>query len=385
MKTWMGCLCCLLMMTSAPLYAQQRGNAEGTVYEADPEEKTGGVRSLEQRVEELEKAVSRPVEGPAWYDRIEISGLIEVEAFYQHSDDDAAGEATDDSDVDLATVELGVDARIVRHVDGHVLFKYEDDDLFVDEGFITLSGTEAFPAYLIVGRQYVPFGNFDSYFVTDPNTLILGETNAGAAVAGYRFGDEWIELSAGVFNGEIDRAGDDDTIDSYVFAVVARPVEFLRAGVSYTSNLASADAFFEDAVDAIDVGELEDLVDGWSAFVTVEFLERFTFIGEYVAALDSFAAGELYDPADGTQRKPSAWNIELAAGIAENLEVAVRCGGADDGGDLLPETQYGLVLNWGCFKNTNLALEYLHDSYAAAELDVDQTADTFTVQLAVEF
>ena len=32
------------------------------------------------------------------------------------------------SDVALATVELDVDARIVEHVDGHVLFKYEEAD-----------------------------------------------------------------------------------------------------------------------------------------------------------------------------------------------------------------------------------------------------------------
>ena len=48
------------------------------------------------------------------------------------------------------------------------------EDVFVDEGFIVLSGSEAFPAYLIAGRQYIPFGDFDSHFVTDPSTLILG-------------------------------------------------------------------------------------------------------------------------------------------------------------------------------------------------------------------
>ena len=355
-------------------------------YEEDPAKKTGGVKSLEQRIEQLEKAVVRPVEGQKWYDRIAISGLIEVEAFYQQIDfNDPAVADTDASDVDLATVELVVDARIVDHVDGHVMFKYEDDDVFVDEGFITLSGTDAFPAYLIAGRQYVPFGNFDSYFVSDPNTLILGETNEGAVVAGYRFGGEMVDLSAGLFNGKIDQAGDDDAIDSFVLAVAAKPLEFLKAGVSYTSNLASADAFFEDAIDGIGVTELNDLVGGWSAFVTVEFLERFTIIGEYVGALDDFAAGELYDPADTTRRKPSAWNLELGVGLLEDLEVAIRYGGSDDGVDVLPETQYGAVLNWGFFKNTNLALEYLHDEYEDTALGVDQEVDTYTAQLAVVF
>jgi len=355
-------------------------------YEEDPAQKTGGVKSLEKRIEQLENAVSRPIEGQKWYDRIEIGGLIEAEAHYQQIDyQDAAVADTDESDVDLATVELAVDARIVGHVDGHVLFKYEDDDVFVDEGFIALSGTESFPAYLIAGRQYVPFGNFTSYFVTDPTTLILGETNGGAVVAGYRFGDERVDFSAGLFNGKIDQAGDDDTIDSFVLSVTAKPLDVLTAGVSYTSNLASADAFFEDAIDGVGVTELQDLVGGWSAFVNVDVLDRFMIIGEYMGALDDFQAGELYDTTDTTQRKPTAWNIELGAGITEDLEVAVRYGGSDDGADVLPETQYGVVLNWGFFENTNLALEYLHAKFEDTSLAVDQEADTYTAQLAVEF
>ena len=382
MKPLMRCICCLMLMASATVCAEASDEASE---KRDPIERTGGVKSLEQRVEELEAAVGRPVEGKRWLDRIQISGLIEVEAFYQHIDDRAAGEKSEESDVDLATVELAVDARIIDHVDGHVLFKYEDDDLFVDEGFITLSGTEAFPAYLIAGRQYIPFGNFDSDFVTDPNTLILGETNEGAVVAGYRIGDEMIDLSAGVFKGKIGEAGEDDTIDSFVFAVAVQPVAFLMAGVSYTSNLASADTFFDEAIDEIGVSELNDRVGAWSAFVTVEFLERFKLIGEYVGAVDDFAAGELYDPADTVARRPAAWNIEFGAGIIEDLELAVRYGGSDDGGNVLPETQYGAVLNWAFFKYTNLALEYLHDEFDDTALDVDQEADTYTVQLAVTF
>jgi len=352
------------------------------------ESKAGGVKSLEKRVQQLEEAIDRPVEGERWYDRIQVSGLIEVEAFYQDFEDknDPSADAKE-SDVDLATIELVVDAKIAKHVDGHVLVKYEEDDVFVDEGFITLTGAEAFPAYLIAGRQYIPFGSYDSHFVTDPNTLILGETNDGAVVAGYRFADERVDLSLGIFNGEIDEAGEDNEIDSFVAAVTVNPLDFVVAGVSYTSNLASSDSFQEVVVDTDGSGEpgpISDLVVGWSAFVTVEFLERFRVIGEYTAALDEFEAGEIYDAGDTRKRQPKAWNIELGALLVEDLELAVRYGGSDDGADLLPETQYGAVLNWGIW-TCNLALEYLHDEYDDTELGVDQEADTFTAQLAIEF
>ena len=81
-------------------------------------------------------------------------------------------------------------------------------------------------------------------------------------------------------------------------------------------------------------------------------------------------------------KRPSAWNVELGASIIDNIELAVRYGGSDDGGaEFLPESQYGSVLNWGFFENTNLALEYLHYKYE----DDAQTVDALTAQLAVEF
>ncbi len=344
------------------------------------EEKTGGVKSLEERVAQLEETMGRKVEGPGWFDRIGVSGLVEVEAGYGKVDfDDPAIEDEDSSDVDLATVELAVDAKIHAHVDGHVLFKYEDDDLFVDEGYIALDGGERCGGYVIAGKQYVPFGNFETHFVTDPNTLVLGETNEGAAVAGYRFFGEKLDLSAGAFNGDAQEAGDDDHINSFVAAVKANPFQGLDLGISYTSNLAAADSF-DDADILPDPENLDALVAGWSAFVTLRFLERFKLVGEYVAALDDFEAGEIYT-GDTRARKPSAWNTELGVALLENLELAVRYGGADDGADFLPETQCGAVVNWGFFDHTNLALEYLHDEFE----DDYQQVDTVTAQLAVTF
>ena len=150
--------------------------------QAEQTTKVGGVKSLEDRIKQLENAIKRQPESDKWYDRIQISGLIEVEAGYEKTDfkDPAVGDEKT-SDVDLATVELVVDAKIAAHVDGHVMFKYEEDDLFVDEGFITLVGTESFPAYLIAGRQYIPFGNFDSSFRHRPEHPNFGGDQRGGS------------------------------------------------------------------------------------------------------------------------------------------------------------------------------------------------------------
>ena len=358
MVLWLSLI--LICVFAAPQMAKDSKASD----EAEPSPKAGPVK----------------VEGDEWFSRIRIFGLVEVEAGIQKVGfSDSTLEDEDVSDVDLATVELAVDVKIAEHVDGHVLFLYEEDEISVDEGFITLKGSESFPAYLIAGRQYIPFGNFESHFVTDPTTLILGETNEGAVVAGYRFGGEKADISAGVFNGRSKKSGDKDGIDSIVAGIVVQPFKSLRFGVSYVSNLAGSDALSGVLTDP---DNLESLIGGWSAFVGFQFLERFMLIGEYVAALDNFAAGEIYDAADAKARKPSAWNMELGATIFDGLELAVRYGGSDDGGaDFLPESQYGAVLNWGCFENTNIAIEYLHGKFAD---DVKET-DSLIVQLAIEF
>jgi hypothetical protein len=371
-------LSCFIMsaLLAGPVSAQDTK----TLAQPEPSGKIGGVKSLEDRLEALEEAVSRPAQGERWYDRIRISGLVEVEAGYGKTDvKDTDEDDEETSDVDLANVELNVDAKIAAFVDGHVKVKYGDDDVFIDEGFITLTGPERFPGQLIAGRQYIPFGNYETHFITDPNTLILGETSEGALVAGYSIGGELVEISAGLFNGRAKKSGDDDVIDSYVAAVTAQPLKGLSLGISYTSNLAGSDSFNEQVVDS---DHLDSMVGAWSAFVIYEFLDRFKVIGEYVSALDSFRAGEIYAAGDTEERKPAAWNLELGMTITEDLGVAVRYGGSDDGGDtFLPETQYGAVVNWGFIKNTNLALEYLHGEFE----DDYQDTDTVTAQLAIEF
>jgi hypothetical protein len=344
-------------------------------------ETAGEMESLEDRVRHLEEAIGAEGEGRNWFDRIDISGLIEIEAMHLQTDyADPAAADEEESDIDLATVEVAMDAAVSDHADGHVLFKYEEDDLFVDEGVITLSGKERFPVFLTAGRQYLPFGNYASHFVTDPLTLVLGETNDGAVVVGSSFAGDTFEVSAGLFNGAVDETGKDDMVDSVVAAISFQPFEPVRMGVSYTSNLISSDGFSEAVVTGS--GTVTDMVGGWSAFITASFLERFTFIAEYAAAMDHFKAGEIYDVTDTQDRKPAAWNLELGVSVLENLELAIGYAGSDDGGaDSLPETQYGAVANWGIFDNTNLALEYLRGNFNDDAVETD----TVTLQLAIEF
>lgn len=350
---------------------------------AEPSEELG----LPERVKKLEEAMPMG-DMSRWLDRISLSGLIEVEAGYEDIDyNDPSVEDEDSSDLVLATVELGIDVDFIKHVSGQVLLLWEEDDtepLDVDEAFIRLDGEDVLPLYLQAGKIYVPFGNFESHFISDPNTLELGETRESAAVVGYA--NDLFDLSFGVFNGDIDEEGKDDHIDSFVASAVftlpeeAVPGLALATGLSWISNIADSDVLtetIEDAAEeaAVDVF-IDNKVDGLAAFLIATLNERWTLIAEYVGALDEFDDA---DPGLGGL-EPKTWNFELGCAVTDALTVAAKYEGGDDLGDLLPDEQYGIVASYGLFKYTTLSLEYLH-----GEFENDDERDLVTAQLAFEF
>jgi hypothetical protein len=319
---------------------------------------------------------------PAWPDRINISGLIEVEAAHESMDFNDPEEAdTDSSDIALATVELGIDAEINKLVSGHVLFLWEEDEtepVDIDEGFITLSGSDVVPLYLSVGKMYVPFGSFASHFISDPITLEIGETRESAIRAG--FVNDMFDFSLSVFNGDINKTSDDDKVNTFVGnAVFTLPEETipdlcLSLGMSYISNMADS-----DGIEGEISGPIIDSVGGLGIFLSASFKETFFIEAEYIGATDRFDSGELgFD--NGMAYKPSAYNLEFAWAITDALELAVKYEGSDDLGTLLPEKQYGIAASYTLFKNTSIGLEFMTGEYENGD-----ERDMITTQIAVEF
>lgn len=334
------------------------------------------VRRIEEKIEDV------PVFGK-WTDNITLSGAVEVEAGFEKIDFDAPGaEDEESSDIALATVELGIDADIAKHVSGHVLLLWEEDDtepVDLDEAFITLDGEDVIPLYLVAGKMYVPFGKFESHMISDPITKDIGETRESAINVG--FANDMAGVSLAVFNGDIDEAGDDDHVDAFVACATVTvpentiPEVGLTMGISYISNIADSDGLEGE----IASGELNDSVAGLGAFLSLSFRERFFLEAEYVGALDEFEAGELsFD--GGNELQPVTWNLEFAVAATDLLEMAFRCEGGDDLADFLPEIQYGATLAYSLFPHTTLALEFLH-----GEFENDDERDLLTTQLAVEF
>ena len=315
-------------------------------------------------------------------ERVTLSGLVEVEAA---SAEDFEG--SDESDITLATVELGLDAEITEMVNAHLLLLWEEDDtesVVVDQGTVTFGNLEKFPLYLTAGKMYVPFGAFESNMISDPLTLELGETRESAAQIGFEASGFYGSFYA--FNSDINETGDDDKIKSFGANVgygLENDSMFLDLGVGWINNLASSDFL----TDELPEEEIKDYPAGFTAHLTFGY-GPFMLIGEYLGALDAFQEDEIGFNDNGAE--PNAWNIEAALTweiMGKETTFAVGYQETEESSELgLPEERMVASVGVGIFDNTSLALEYLSDEdYSSNDGGTGNDADAATLQLAVEF
>lgn len=344
----------------------------------------GRVKSQDQVITEQERKLSEA--GTQWWEGVTLSGLVEVEAMSSdNADINSATDNGDVSDIAVATVELGLEARLNDWTRASVVLLYEEDDteLDVDAATLTFGNPDASPLYLTVGRTVVPFGRFVTHMVSDPFTLEIGETYETTALVGFE--SDGLYGSAFLFNGDADEEGDDDTISNgglnLGYAHEGDNGSF-DVSVSYLSDLADTDAL-TDTVG----GTVSDEVAAWSAYVAYA-RGPFTVLGEYLAASDRFDAGDL--AFDGRGAKPSAWNVE--AGYTFELAgkestVAIGYQNTEEALGLeLPEERLSVGLSVAMMENTAVSFEWARDeAYETADGGTGQDGDTVTAQLAVEF
>ncbi|NEV62213.1 LbtU family siderophore porin [Thiorhodococcus minor] len=357
---------------------------------------------LKRLEKDIEEKRAEPAAGVAesWLDRIEIAGLIEVETSYV-----SPYEGGSESDITLATAELGIAAQINDWGDAAISFLYEEDatDLEVDIASITVSNPEATPIFFAAGQLYVPFGSYETNLVSDPLTLEIGETRETALQLGFVSGG--FSGSAYVFNGDrkIDGENQIGTWGATLGYARESDAGAFALGAGYISDLGDSDTLQEVTNEnrtetlATAQEEGQDLsgysldpserIGGWTLNAAAE-LGRFNLIGEYLAATDSFDMDSLaYEDAGA---KTAAWNIE--AGIrfdvmGRDSVAAVAYQGTREAVALeLPQERW--LVGWSAevYRQTSLSLEWAYDrDYDRSEGGTGETGSTFTAQLAVEF
>ncbi|MBW2027078.1 MAG: LbtU family siderophore porin, partial [Deltaproteobacteria bacterium] len=236
---------------------------------------------------------------------------------------------------------------------------------------IRLGGIEqTYNLYLQAGKYYPHFGELNTWFISDPLTLEVFEIQESAVEAGYE--GEWFSAGAGIFHGDVQKVGDDESRLKGFFADLnfhnpegTMGGVSLLAGASYMDNVADTDTLQDE------VNQIKDYVDGLALYLVADY-GKFSFGAEYITALDDFRAGEMAYAVDrnGNARKssPAAWNFEFAYRPVDPLQLAVKYEGTKDLFGLYPEKQYGVAISYDLFESTTLSAEYLHGELLPSSL-----------------
>lgn len=342
----------------------------------------GAPNRLKKLAENMDK--KRSDESTAWYRQIEVGGLVEVEAGY-HS----PYEGDSESDIVLATFELGISSRLGDWVEAGGTLLYEEDDsgLDVDIAYVTLSNLEKAPLFLTAGQVYVPFGAYETNMVSDPLTLEIGETRETALQAG--FIAKGFNGSLYVFNGDNNEDGDERIASWGANLAYAQETDALSwaAGLGYISDIGDSDALQDVIGDNLGGQDISDNVPAWTANIGL-IAGPFNLIGEYLGASKSFDSAALPWRLNGAE--PKAWNLEAGYSfelMGKSMIAAVAYQGSREALALeLPRERWLLGLSIDILDNTALSFEWARDKdYSANDGGSGESADTLTAQLAVEF
>ena len=351
------------------------------------------IAQKDRQIEQLQAPVAKPA--PAWSERIEIGGVVEVEAVFTEP-----YQGENESDLAVATAELGISAQVNEQVSAEIVLLYEDGDsgIDVDVAAITFAPTDS-GWFATAGRFYLPFGVYESQMVSDPLTLEIGELQEDAVQLGYE-NDGWI-ATAYLFNGTNKKdSGADNRIDNWGGALgYAGAVGDVgvSATIGYLNDIGDSDGL-QDLIDGtLGSNDVDDHVAAWQASAHLD-VANLTLIGEIVRAVDSFQPGEVALNGGGAQ--PSAWMVE--AGInhefgGKEVRFAIGYQESDESLGLgIPEQRYVASLSMILLENTVLSFELAHErDYGSGDASIDadgapvsgtgDKSNSLTTQLAVEF
>ena len=170
------------------------------------------IRYLEQRVASQDEVIvekereiaaltgQEEASADAWFNRVEFSGAIELEAVHS-----SPYEGDNETESDLATAEFGIAAEIDDWVGGEILVAKDDDDkIELDTATLTIAPPEGAWS-LTGGSQGLPFGVYDTDLISDPLTKEIGDTGQVSMVPG--FSADAFHGSFFVFDGDNRPAG----------------------------------------------------------------------------------------------------------------------------------------------------------------------------------
>ncbi len=249
--------------------------------------------------------------------------------------------------------------------------------IFLKRGFITIGNLDKSPFYFSAGQEYVPFGRYTSYMLSNPDTLSEGRINARAAVLG--FYNRGLYLSTYALNGAADTPSGFDANHvyewggngGYKYAFGKLTGQF---GAGYTTNIAEAQGYQLTGLSTSSFA-------GFSANPTTELLQHpvggfnahvqgnmgpINLISEYITATKAFAPEDLTFNGEGARPKAlhNEADITFNNVFSSSKSIALFLAYDHAWQSLalnIPQNSYIAGLSTSLWKNTIEAIEYRHD------------------------
>jgi hypothetical protein len=258
--------------------------------------------------------------------------------------------------------------------------------VFLKRGFITIGNLDKSPFYLSAGQEYVPFGRYSSYMLSNPDTISEGRVNARTAVLGfYKSG---LYLSTYALNGAANTESGFDAHHvyewgangGYKYSWVDNKLTG-QFGLGFINNIAEAQGyqlnglgqgFFQGFSARPDTEALQHPVPGFDAHASAAF-GPINLVSEFVAATRAYSPLDLTFNNQGAE--PKALHTELdytlknVFNTQKNVAIFLAYDHAWESLALnIPQNSYIAGLSTSIWKNTIEALEYRHDTnYASTD------------------
>ena len=263
---------------------------------------------------------------------------------------------------------LGLTLTPYKRLDFYTLL-VQTREFEVDEAIVVWHALPDSKLDLFFGRQYLPFGSYETEMVSDPLTQVLGDIR-GEEVFIVSTESDYFSASAYVFEGTSSLEGSDKHDQGYGFRIGYENDDY-QFGVDYVSNLAESNQFSSN--------EIPKSISGIALYGSYEW-DHFTLIGEHITSTQPLRPGDLYGEIT-LAAQPSATHIEVDIELNSNEVLAFAWNETRDTEELEEETtqQY-----WGASYSRRL-YDHLTGAIEIAEFtSADGTTDE-TVNLQVIF
>lgn len=347
---------------------------------------------LQQRQQFQEAMASKGFTMPSSGSLLELSGEVEGDAVARSTFQGNKNQ----TDLYVGDAELDMQAIINRWLTAFMDFSYNNSPnsvgsriggpIDLDNGFFTFGNLSVSKFRLTMGQLYVPFGQFNSYLISDPINKTLFRTKGQPIILGYGIpGEPGFAGALYTFKGVSGTSGNADEINPYINQYGADANYQFNLGVLQTtlgaSYIANAADSYGMQFPGFDDPEFNTAIvgDGFSTSTETEHLKHtvpavdlratlgagpFSLIGEYDTVTQGFSPVDLSFNGEGAS--PSAYHIEGVYSFNMFTKPSTFSIGYDKSyqamGLAVPQSRIAAALNTSFWRNTVASLELRHDN-----------------------